>query len=59
MKKGKEEVGTNWESSTDVYTLPGIKQITGGRLVYSTGHSAQCSVMTWRGGIGGAVGSGV
>ena len=29
-----------------LYTLPCVKQIASGRLLYSTGNSAQCSVMT-------------
>ena len=33
---------------TDIYTLSSIKQITSGKLLYSTGSSAQCFVMNWR-----------
>ena len=33
------------------YTLPGVKQTARGKLLYSTGSSARCSVMTWRGGM--------
>ena len=29
-----------------------IKQVASGKLLYSTGSSAQCSVVTWRGGRG-------
>ena len=42
------EGGTN--SSIDVYTPPRVKYIASGKLLYSTGSSAWCSVMTYRGG---------
>ena len=42
----------NWEAETHIYTLPCVKQIASGKLLYSTGSSAQCSVMTQRGGEG-------
>ena len=45
----KGEGGTKWESSIEIYTLPYVKQIAIGRLVYNIGSSAQCSVITWRG----------
>ena len=51
-EKGGGVGGTNWESSIDIYTLLYIKQITSGKLLYSTGSSAQCFVMTYRGGEG-------
>ena len=36
-----------------------MKQIASGKLLYSTGNLAQCSVMTWRGVVGwGVVGWG-
>ena len=35
---------------TDIYTRPCVTQIVSGKLVYSAGNSARCSVMTWRGG---------
>ena len=38
--------GTNWEIRIDIYTLPCVKLIASGNLLYSTGSSAQCSVMT-------------
>ena len=38
----------NWESSTDINTLPCVKQKARGELLRSTGSSAQCSVMTQR-----------
>ena len=38
---------------THTYILPCVKQIASGKLLYSTGSSAQCSVMTRRGGIEG------
>ena len=47
------EGGTKWESSIDIYTLPCVKQIASGKLLYGTRSSARCSVMTYRGGMGG------
>lgn len=47
---GKGEGGTNRESGIDMYTLPCVKQRPNGRLLCS---SAQCFVMTCRGGMGG------
>ena len=45
----------NWESSTDIYiyTLPCVKQIVSGKLLYNTGSSAQCSMTTRGMGWGG------
>ena len=43
----------HWETETDVCELPYVKQKAGGKLLYSAGSSAQCSVMAWRGGMGG------
>ena len=45
MEWGKEG-GMNWEIGTDINTLPYVKQIAWGNLLYSTGSSAWCSVMT-------------
>ena len=41
--------------STDIYTLPCVKQMAREKLLHSTGSSAWCSVMTERGwdGMGG------
>lgn len=36
----------------DIYTLPCIKYTAGGKLLSSTGSSAQCTVMTYGGSIG-------
>ena len=47
------EGGINWEGSVDIYTLPCVKHTASGKLLHSTRSSAQCSVMTLRGGIGG------
>ena len=33
-------------SSTDIYTLPHVKQMASGKQLHSRGSSAQCSVMT-------------
>ena len=38
--------GMNWEIGIDIYTLPCVKQIASGNLLYSTGSSAWCSVAT-------------
>ena len=38
--------GMNREPGIDVFALPCAKQIASGNLVYSTGGSAQCSVVT-------------
>ena len=46
----------NWEIRIDIYTLPCVKQTASGTLLYSTGSSAQCSVMTERSGMGGMQG---
>ena len=47
------EGGTNWENNTHIYTLPCVKQIASRKLLYSTESSAQDSMRTWRGGVGG------
>ena len=47
------EGGGHWESGTDTYTLPCVKQIANGSLLYSTGSSARCSVMTCKGAMWG------
>ena len=47
----------NWEIGIDIQTLPCLKQLAIGRLLYSTGSSAQCSVGTGMGGMGGEGGS--
>ena len=46
--EGEGEGGTNWESSTDVYTLSCGKQIASRKLLqaFGTGSLAWCSVMT-------------
>ena len=49
---GEGEGGTKWERSTDIYTSPCVKQRPSGKLLYNTGSSPQCSVMTQRGGMG-------
>ena len=52
----KEEGGMNSESSTDMHTLPCIKQTAGGKLLCNTGCSAGSSVITSRVGMGGVGG---
>ena len=34
---GEGESGTNEESSSDIYTLPRVKWIASGKLLYDTG----------------------
>ena len=48
---GGGEGGSNWEIRIDIYTLTFIKYIASGKLLYGTGSSGCCSVMTQRGGI--------
>ena len=43
--EGERDGGMNWESGIDIYTLPCVKQTAGGKLLHSTGSSAQCTVM--------------
>ena len=47
-KSGEGEWGINWEIRLDIYTLLCVKRIASGKLLWSTGSSAQCSVMTQR-----------
>ena len=44
--KGGRGSGMNWEIGIYIYTLVCIKQITNENLLYSTGNSTQCSVVT-------------
>ena len=44
--QGEKEVGMNWETGIDIYTLLCIKQIINKELPYSKGKSTQYSVMT-------------
>ena len=45
MDVAKEgEGGTKRESGVDTYTLPCVKWVSSGKLLYSAGSSAQCSV---------------
>ena len=41
--------GINWEIGIDIYRQLHIKQITNKDLLYSTGNSAQYSVMAYMG----------
>ena len=36
----------NWETGIDICAQPRVEQIASGKLLHSTGSSAQCSVMT-------------
>ena len=42
--RGGKEGGMNWKMRMDIYTLPCIKQVASGNLLYNTGSSARCSV---------------
>ena len=51
MGGGEErESGVNGESSMEAYTLPCVKQITNGNLLYDTENSNWGSMTTKRGG---------
>ena len=43
---GEGEGGLNWYSSIKTYTLPYVKQIASGNLLYDAGSSIWCSVTT-------------
>ena len=45
--KGRWGGGMIWETGIDIYKLIYIKQITNEGLLYSTGNSTQCSVVTY------------
>ena len=49
----EEEGGMNWETGIEVCAVSCTKQIASGNLLYSTGSSARCSLVTSRGGMGG------
>ena len=42
--EGEGEDGTNGESTMNAYTLPYVKQIVSGNLLYGSGNSNWCSV---------------
>lgn len=44
------EGGKNWESRTDLYTLPRVK-VASGNLLYSSRSSAPCCAMAWGWGV--------
>ena len=46
----------NWDFAIDVCVLPYVKQIACGNLLCSARSSAPCSVVTYRGGMGGEMG---
>ena len=43
---GEGEIRMNSESVTETYTLPYVKEIASGKLLYHTGSSTQYSVTT-------------
>ena len=43
---GKRESEINWVIRIDIDTLPCVKKVASGKLLYSTGSSAQCPVMS-------------
>ena len=46
IPRGEGEGGMKWEIGFDIYTVLCIKQITNENLLYITGNSTQCSVVT-------------
>ena len=40
--------GMDWESWTEIYILPYVRQTASGNLLHSTGSSALCPVVPWR-----------
>ena len=50
--------GMKWENEIDMCTLLCVNKIASGKLLFGTGRSAQCSVMTWRRGVWGGGGGG-
>ena len=51
--QGANEGWDELRGDIDIYTPPCVKQIASGNLLYNTGNSAWCSVMTQRDGKGG------
>ena len=47
----KEKGGTNGDSDMETYTLPQVKQIANGNLLYGSGNSNRVSVSTYRSGM--------
>ena len=47
--RGREVGKMNWEIRLDIHTVPCIRQMASGKLLYSTESLAQCSVVTYRG----------
>ena len=41
IRLGAGEGGKNWKGSAETYTLPYVKQIANGKLLYDTGSSTQ------------------
>ena len=56
VDKGRQERVGRTESSMETYTLPYVKQIAGGNLLYDSGSSNWCSVTTYRDDMGWEVG---
>ena len=46
---GHGNEGMTWENGNDIHTLPCVKRIARGKLMYSAGSSSRGSVVTWRG----------
>ena len=46
LTKGGRGGGMNWEIGIDIYTLLCIKWVANENLLYSTGNSTQCSMVT-------------
>ena len=45
-QRGEGEAGMDGERSLDIYTLSGVKQTAGEKVLCSAGSSVCCSVMT-------------
>ena len=50
---GEGESGTNGESSTNIYTLSHVRQMSGEKLLCSKGRPVWRSAMIWKDGMGG------
>ena len=49
---GEGESGTNGESSTNIYTLSHVRQMSGEKLLCSKGRPVWRSAMIWKDGMG-------
>lgn len=47
----EEGQGTNWKGSCDIYTLPGVKWVARGDLLYAQGAQPGDDLEGWDGGV--------